>query len=182
MDLRTTIIDEIIATEGDYSNDANDAGGETRYGVTVAEARAAGYAGPMRDMPRDLAVTIFGAKYLDPIRFDDLAALSGPTAAELADTAVNLGVARAGNLLQTALNVFNKGGALYPDLTVDGAIGPATVAALAAYLRSRRADDGETVMLRALNALQGAFYIHLALAKTTQEDFVFGWVRNRVKI
>lgn len=182
MDLKTAVINDIIAREGDYSNDANDAGGETRYGITAAEARAAGYTGPMASMPRAIAESIFALRYWDALHLDEVAALSGPVAAELADTGVNMGIGHAARMLQTALSVFSKRGALYADVTIDGAIGAKTLAALKAYLDRRHADNGETVLLRALNALQGARYIALAQANPASQDFVFGWMSNRVKI
>lgn len=180
MSLKETVIAEIILVEGGYSNDENDSGGETMYGITVKEARANGYTGPMRDMPRSLAETIYAVKYWDALRLDDIQALSGPIAAELADTGVNCGVGTAAIFLQRSLNALNKQGTLYPDLKVDGGIGPATIAALTAYLKARAHDGGETVLLRALNSLQGARYIELAERREKDEDFVFGWLKNRV--
>lgn len=181
MSLRKRIIDGIIAREGGYSNNPADSGGETMYGITVAVARSAGYHGPMRELPRATAAAIIGAQYCDPIALDAIEALSAPVAEELADTAVNMGAGTAGRFLQRALNALNQGGSLYPDLTVDGACGPATLAALRAYLTARRR-DGETVLLRALNALQGAGYIELAERRAKDEAFVFGWLLNRVVI
>ena len=58
------IINEIIRVEGGYSNDKNDAGGETMYGITVAVARANGYAGNMKDMPRKVAYDIYYNQYV----------------------------------------------------------------------------------------------------------------------
>ena len=37
--------------EGGYSNDPQDPGGETMYGITARLARAYGYTGAMRDLP-----------------------------------------------------------------------------------------------------------------------------------
>lgn len=181
MSLKTETVNAIIAREGGYSNDPNDRGGETVYGITVAVARANGYTGAMRDMPRPVAERIIGTEYCDAISLDALETISPPIAAEMADTAVNMGVGAAGRFLQRALNVFNRRGTLYPDLKVDGRCGSATVAALRAFLAHRR-DGGELVMLRTLNALQGARYVELAEAREQDETFVFGWIANRVVI
>ena len=53
--------------------------------------------------------------------------------------------------------------------------------ALGAFLRLRGA-DGETVMLKGLNVLQGARYIDLAESRPANESFVYGWLRTRVGI
>ncbi|MFM2041555.1 MAG: hypothetical protein RLY86_131 [Pseudomonadota bacterium] len=177
--LRRDTIDKIIAVEGGYSNHPSDAGGETMFGVTAAVARAHGYTGPMRDMPRSVAEAVYRRSYWDALRLDDIAAQSIAVAAELADTAVNMGPGTAAGFLQRALNCFNRQGRFYADLAVDGRIGPATLGALERYLFNRR-DDGETVLLRAMNALQGARYIELCERRQTDEEFVFGWLLHRV--
>lgn len=181
MSLKAKTVAEIIGREGGYSNDPADSGGETMYGITVAVARANGYTGAMRDMPRPVAERIIATEYCDAISLDALETISPPIAAEMADTAVNMGVGTAGRFLQRTLNVFNAGGTLYPDLKVDGRCGTVTVAALRAFLAHRRA-TGERVMLRALNALQGARYVELAEGREKDEAFVFGWIANRVVI
>jgi len=85
---------------------------------------------------------------------------------------------RAGKFLQRALNVLNNTGSLYRDLKVDGAIGSATVSALRGYLDGR--DEG--TLVKALNCLQGAFYITLAERREKDERFVYGWFKNRVTL
>ena len=62
---------------------------------------------------------------------------------------------------------------------VDGDIGPATLRALDAFLRLR-GKEGEIVLFRALNALQGTRYIELSQARQKDEAFVYGWLRTRV--
>ena len=64
-------------------------------------------------------------------------------------------------------------------LEADGVIGPATLGALQAFLAQRGA-EGETVLLRMLNALQGARYIEISDSRPANEDFTFGWFRTRV--
>lgn len=181
MSLMQKVIDDIIAIEGGYSNNPADSGGETMYGITAAVARAAGYHGPLRDMPRSVAEAIYADRYWDSLRLDQIEALSAGVAAELADTGVNMGVGVAATFLQRALNVLNQQQKLYPDLKVDGAVGLVTIAALTAYLKAR-GRDGEKVLLRALNALQGARYIELAERREKDEAFIFGWILNRVVI
>lgn len=179
-ELKKKIIDEIIEREGGYVNDPSDSGGETNFGITVAVARANGYAGKMRDMPRAVAFNIYAAEYWDKLNLDQIEVLSGSVAEELADTAVNMGVGKAAEFFQRSLNALNDGARLYPDLKLDLSIGPATVAAFSAFLAGR-GTKGVVIMLRALNSLQGAFYIGLAERRVKDEKFLAGWLLNRVK-
>ncbi len=176
--LKKAVIDKIIEVEGGYSNRAEDAGGETMFGVTVSVARAAGYTGPMAEMPREVAVEVYSARYWDAVKADDLAVMSEAVMSEVVDTAVNCGPGRAGLFLQRALNVLNREESIYPDIVADGAIGPATLAALRGYLDAR---DGD-VLVKALNCLQGAFYISLAEQRHTDESNVYGWLVHRVAL
>jgi lysozyme family protein len=179
--LRDQTIDQIIKVEGGYSTHPADSGGETMYGITAKVARAHGYTGPMANLPRTVAEDIYRQQFWDSLRLTDIARASLAVAAEVADTAVNCGTGTAARFVQTALNAFNLNATLYPDLTVDGAIGPKTVQALEAYLR-HRGDEGETVLLRALNSLQGAYYIDLSQRRAKDEAFVYGWLLHRVHI
>lgn len=177
-------VDQIIATtigiEGNYSDNPKDTGGATMFGITEQVARAFGYAGPMQSLPRDIAIDIYKRRYWLAPHFDQVAAVSQPIAMELFDTGVNMGPSVAATFLQRALNVLNREGKDYPDIGADGQIGPMTIQALSAYL-AHRGMIGETRMLRALNALQGARYIALAEARPANEEFEFGWL-DRVAI
>ena len=62
----------IVGSEGGYSNDPNDPGGATRFGITEAVARANGYEGDMKDLPLDKAKSIYKAKYWDAVSGDNL--------------------------------------------------------------------------------------------------------------
>jgi typhoid toxin secretion A len=63
---------------------------------------------------------------------------------------------------------------------VDGRIGDVTLDALSKYLRWR-GSEGESVMVTALNCTQGVRYLEIAEKDPTQEEFLYGWVRARVK-
>ncbi|OLY92301.1 Predicted Peptidoglycan domain-containing protein [Cnuella takakiae] len=90
---------------------------------------------------------------------------------EMFDTAVNCGPAVAGQFLQRALNVLNRTGRDYPNLVVDGQIGPKTVTVLNVH---RSPAD----VLKVLNILQGNRYIEICEARETQETFTSGWLKR----
>ena len=173
------LIDAIIDREGGYVNHPADKGGPTCFGITEAVARAHGYAGAMRAMPRSDAVDIYLRLYWLRPRFDEVARRSGRLAEELFDTGVNMGPAVSVTFLQRALTALNRNAKDYPDLTPDGRIGQATLAALDTFLASRGA-DGEVVLLRALEALQGERYLRLAERRPANEAFLYGWLANRI--
>ncbi|MBG2668745.1 putative peptidoglycan-binding domain-containing protein, partial [Klebsiella michiganensis] len=60
-------------------------------------------------------------------------------------------------------------------------IGNITIAALKSYL-AVRGKDGEVTLLKALNCSQGARYLELAEARAANEDFLYGWVKERVEL
>lgn len=173
------LIAEVITREGGYSNHPADRGGPTNFGITEQVARAYGYAGDMKTLPRDTAVRIYKARYWTGPRFDQVAALCPAIGAEIFDTGINMGVNAAGRFLQRALNALNRGAVDYPDLTVDGNVGAMSLAALKSYVAKRGAFGGE-VLRRALDSLQGARYIEIAEANKSQEAFAYGWLANRV--
>lgn len=164
----------LLRREGGFVDHPDDRGGPTNFGITQNVARAAGWTGAMRDLPRDLALGIYRERYWQAPRLDALAAIAPGVAAEVFDTGVNMGVGTAIAFLQRSLNVLNPGAVL-----VDGRIGPATLAAVGALL-ARRGARGEAVLVRALNALQGARYIEIAENQPAQQAFVFGWLAERV--
>jgi len=174
-------IDKILEKEQGYVDHPSDSGGPTNFGITLATARAYGYQGEMIDLPVGLAREIYRNRYIVKPGFDKVAAIDGEIGLELIDTGVNMGQPRAKVFFQRCLNVFNMRGSRYADVHVDGEIGPVTLEAFRAYLRWR-GHKGRTVMLRALNSLQGTFYIELAEMRPKDEDFVFGQILHRVQL
>lgn len=173
------LIDDVISREGGYSNHRSDSGGATRWGITERVARAHGYRGDMRSLPRAEAVVIYRRIYWLRPGFDRIATHAPRVAAELFDTGVNMGTAVAAGFLQRALNALNRGGSDYPDLLVDRRIGNVTLDALKRFLQ-QRGETGEVVLLKALEALQGERYLRLAEARPANEAFLYGWLANRL--
>lgn len=102
-------------------------------------------------------------------------------AAELCDTGVNMGPSIPIKYFQRWLNVFNDQQKIYPDLIADGQIGPRTLSALTFFLSHRR-DEGEMILIRALNCSQGQRYLELAEKRQANESFVYGWIKERVRL
>ena len=170
-----------IDREGGEVNLKNDSGGHTNWGITEATARAWGYRGSMSDLQKATAIQIYLDEFVYKPKIDLILAVSTKVGEEVFDTGVNCGRNVASRFLQRSLNVLNLQAKLYPDLVVDGYIGNVTRDALVSYLKHRGA-DGEVVLLRMLNSLQGAYYVELAERREKDETFIFGWFLHRVAI
>jgi lysozyme family protein len=174
------LVEALIEREGGYVNNSADKGGPTCFGITEAVARANGYSGAMRSLPREEAAAIYKRLYWLRPRFGDVALRSAGIAAELFDTGVNMGPAVAVTFLQRALTALNRNGRDYPDLVPDGRVGSQTLAALDAFLELRGKTSAERVLLRSLEALQGERYLRLAERRPANEAFLYGWLANRI--
>lgn len=174
-------IDELIAKEGDYSNDSADLGGATRWGITENEARRNGYIGDMKDLPREFAATIYAKRYWYEPKLDAIGLISERVAEELFDTGVNMGVGKAAEFLQKSLNALNGQTKDCKDIAQDGAIGNKTIDLMKSYI-NKRGKEGEEVLLNALNCLQGARYIEISLIRKENRAFTYGWLKNRVSL
>lgn len=176
MSMREKIIQYVVGIEGGYVNHKDDPGGKTRYGITEAVARKYGYMGDMRNLTVEMATEVYRRRYWEPLKLDDVLAISPSIAFELFDTGVNAGIGRAAPWLQEVLNAFNRQQADYRDLAVDGDIGMLTIGALKALIE-KRGVTGRKIVWRALNGLQAAHYLSLP---EKFESFKVGWFSHRV--
>lgn len=173
------IILEAMKKEGFRSNHADDLGGDTTYGITEATARRLGYKGSMNNLTPDIAYSLYLNEYVQRFNFDNIHAVSAIVGEEVIDTGINMGQNTAAVFLQRWLNVFNNKQAYYKDINVDGQVGPATIAALKAFL-DKRGQEGEIVLWKSLNSTQGARYLEITEAREQNESFVYGWMLQRV--
>ncbi|MBL8444790.1 MAG: hypothetical protein JNK52_12150 [Zoogloeaceae bacterium] len=177
-DAISRILDGILKTEGGYVDHPADRGGETKYGITVAVARANGYQGPMQALSADFAREIYRTRYIKAPNFSSVLVIDEAVGVELIDTGVNMGPHVAAGFLQRLLNGLNSQHR-YADLFVDGRIGRQSLAALTTFLEWR-GRDGRTALLRGLNGLQAVRYIELTERRHSQRQFLYGWLLNRV--
>jgi lysozyme family protein len=162
-----------LGIEGPYSHDKNDPGGETYYGISrryhpswegwgVVDSWRTG---KLDDNEREIYLleavqSFYRYQFWDRFQGDKVAEVAEKIAIELFDTSVNMGVSRAVGFLQTALNMQNLYGKTYPDIEVDGKLGPSTIATLRRYLDwqpGNRASN-ETILLNCMNGEQYIFY------------------------
>lgn len=101
----------VFKMEGGYSNDTNDPGGETKFGISKRAYPDLDIA----NLTREKAAELYRTDYFDACKCGQLPA---PLAMLVFDAAVNQGTDAAIRMLQDALGV-----------KVDGVIGPVTLAA-----------------------------------------------------
>lgn len=159
----------VLQEEGGYTNDAADPGGPTNFGITIFDARM--YLEPslsakapwtaadiafMRGMTVDQAIGIYGPKYWDAVRGDDLPSGLDYT---IMDYAVNSGVGRAIPVLQRIVGEVD-----------DGKLGPHTLAAVQSFVTRYGVDH----LIDAVNDERLAFLQRLR----TWRVFGKGWGRR----
>lgn len=170
------IIAAVFAVEGGYVNNPKDPGGPTNHGITEVVAREHGYEGHMRDFNKDAAASIYYEDYIKAPGFDKVVEASPAVAEKLVDAGVNAGPIRPAKWLQTALNALNRDGKDYPQLTVDGKVGPGTMNAYRSLERVRGKVRACELILKLLDVQQGSYYMSLTGLKT----FTPGWIDNRI--
>lgn len=169
------IVVGVFAVEKGYVNNPADPGGETNHGITVAVARDDGYTGPMRDLPKARAESIYIRDYVSRPGFDRIIAMSPAVGEKLVDAGVNTGQAQSSRWFQRALNYLSRGGQDYALVGVDGQIGNQSVAAYQALERKRGRVKACEMVLKLMDAQLGNHYMSL-----NKPMFIVGWADNRL--
>ena len=108
--ISTIWLERVFGFEGGYSNDPKDPGGETKYGISKRAYPKVDIAA----LTRERAAEIYAKDYAKPFL-----RLHPALGYQMFDFSINVGVNKATKILQLIL-----------DVTVDGKLGPKTLAAI----------------------------------------------------
>ena len=186
-----TAYNKVMVIEGGYSVDKDDPGGETYKGISrifnpawagwvIIDSYKNNYNFPEcldgDANLQELVRYIYKKKYYDPYLGDQL---DEAIAEEMFDQAVNLGVPKAIEHLQRALNILNTRKTpndLYPNIAADGNFGAETLKAYNECVKIR----GSKLLFNVLNGFQAKRYIELMEATPIKEKYI-GWF-NRIEV
>lgn len=150
--------DALMELEGGYVNDPDDAGGETKYGIS-----AKSYPGlDVANLTREDAEQIYLIDYWSRVRGEDFR--SEPLALHVFLFAAHAGTRRSSRLLQVALNGLGR------PLSADGIIGRATIEA------ANACDPAK--LLDAFKAEVRRYYMELVSRKPSQAKYLDGWFKR----
>lgn len=168
----------VLEHEGGYVDDPDDPGGATNWGVSLRTLRALGDlefdvdgdgdidADDIKALSRDDAGAFYRKVFWDRHgygRFGDLM-----VATKVFDLAVNMGPGGGHKVLQRALRACGQ------DMADDGVLGPQTLAAVIAVIRS----FGAEALLAALRSEAAGYYRSLIAAKPVRAKYERGWLRR----
>jgi lysozyme family protein len=179
------IQDKAVNVEQGYVDDPNDSGGPTCWGITQVVAAKYhdylvanyGWDGTMQNLSVAMATYIYQQEYWSVMGLDNILPIAPLVADKLFDAGINIGPLTVTPWLQQCLNLLNNQQSLYPDLKVDGNIGPATAQALQAMLKARPTDGMQNLIFM-LTCKQGSYYMDTATKIAKDESFEDGW-QNR---
>lgn len=159
------IIKAIVKREGDaYTDNPNDPGGPTKYGITMATLEAHRQVpttpSDVRLLTEDEAEAIYRFRYIEQPGFDHVGSVD--VRSLVVDSAVQHGVLEAGILLQRAAGVTPE----------DGRVGPDTLAVV---------NKTDPVLLYAqLWARRLGYYAAIMQARPHLIDFAGGWLNRMI--
>lgn len=175
-----------LAHEGGYSNDPNDPGGETIFGVArkknpswEAWSLLDNFKKDKLNFPKNALVdssiqshvkALYKKNYWDIHLLDKIN--SQEIANELFDTGINQGTGKAASFLLLALDLLNQGAKDYADVSADGVVNDPDIAVTNAHKRPQN-------ILKTLNGLQFMHYYTITKANPKFEEYFNGWL-NRV--
>lgn len=152
-------LDKLLVLEGGFVDHPADRGGPTKFGISQASYPMVAIA----RLTRDDATQIFHRDFWTKLKLDHI--LDEQLASAVFDMGVNAGIGTAANLLQRAVNATGRA------LSVDGHIGPSTIA----VVNASRPEHLRAAFRRACRH----YYEDIVTANPSQRVFFKGWM-NRI--
>lgn len=150
----------VLAHEGStYTDDPNDAGGATKYGITLATLRSiipSATKETVMNLTENEAKDIYRQLYWRSENIDSQA-----IGTKLFDTGVNVGVSTSIKMLQKALVSLGY------DISVDGKLGPMSISTINSV--------EESDLMSAFCAIQETYYWDITLSNVNKKASSYGW-------
>lgn len=169
------IIAAVLNVEGGYVNNPKDPGGETNHGITKDVARDHGYTGDMKALTKSMAEEIYYQDYIVKPGFTKMVEIQPAVAHKLVDAGVNTGTVRPSRWFQQSLNDLSRNGVDYPQISVDGKVGSATISAYQSLEQKRGKIKACELTIKMLDGYQSTYYTSLNMP-----TFTVGWIDNRI--
>lgn len=147
----------ILRHEGGYVWDKNDAGGETKYGISKRVYPNL----DIKNLTVEQATEIYYRDWWMHFSYNQFTDSS--LATKVFDTAVNLGAQRANKILQRCLNANG-----FPNIVDDGGLGPVSLTAI-------NSCDASTI-LTAFRGAQANYYRAVVAKNPNDQKFLNGWL------
>ena len=163
-------VNVVLTNEGGYSDDIDDPGGETNFGITQSDlndcAKVLNLPTEVNNLTSDDAKRLYRVMYWDKYHYEAINSLA--IATKVFDLAVNMGAHQAHILAQRACNWCGH------NLEVDGILGGKTIGALNEITLHNREEDLKGELINE----QKWFYEHLVEEKPTLKVFLKGWLKR----
>lgn len=156
----------VLVNEGGFSDDDEDSGGATNFGITHDDfAKFLGHAVSTEDvknMTQDQAQAAYLEFYWTPLRLE--AIVNDGVATCIFDTGVNRGISVGSKYAQRVCNILGS------ELSIDGQIGPLTIAEVNKYDQSK--------FINVYFNLVKAGYDSIVANHPSQNVFYRGWMNR----
>ena len=166
-----TAVQKTLGKEGVFSNNPNDRGKKTKYGITeklLISCQNKGLISKLtkiEDLTVPQAIVIYRSEFWNALKLDLVP--SQVIAEEIFDTAVNTGPDEAARIVQKSVNYLGS------KVKVDGKLGPITIGEVNRWVKK-----DEVALFKVLNGYQFLHYESLVRNDPTQLDFARGWMKR----
>jgi len=162
-------LDYLLQDEGGYTNELDDRGGETKFGITQSELNKyhskLGLPAKVIDLTRENAATYYKKIWWDRYNYNLINDIK--VATKIFDLAVNIGATEAHKITQEALS-YNG----YSIILIDGILGNKTIACINEVCRHGRDVD----LLNDIREDARLYYEHLIEINPRLKKFENGWL------